>query len=151
VNPSNEYTADLLQVKEQIRQAAARQRSRAGGLAAGLAPGAGSFNVQDARERLRQATPLVEAGTLPPLAGRGGWSRRLVLLLSQGVQHLGQFITARQTHYNKNLLEALRETALALHQVEAHLVRQQEHIRRLEALLKEAADGAGGHIPAQAC
>jgi hypothetical protein len=137
VSGLNECAVDLGLVKTGIRQAAARQRRHAAEWVAGLASGAGSFNLLQVKGRLRRAAGLAQSGTSPRLVQLHGWKRRLALLLSWTVQRLGLFLTTRQTHCNRNFLEILRNSAQAVYELENLLLQQQEQIHRLEAFLEE--------------
>jgi hypothetical protein len=142
VSGPNDGAADLALVKARIRHAATRQRRLAGAWVAGLAAGDGSLGWLEVKGRLRRADGLATAGTPPRLVRLHGWKRRLVLLLGGIIRRLGHFLTSRQTHYNESLLEAIRAAAQTVHELEIHLLRQQAHLSRLEALLEDWGPGA---------
>jgi hypothetical protein len=141
---------DLRQLHEEIRAEASRQRARAAAVIPlpDKNPGRWCLNWLEVKGRVRGATDLAEAGLPPGLNRAPGVRRWLAGLLSRVVLRVTRFITSRQTGYNVALLDLVRDTAEALHEVETRLREQEERVRQLEATLAQVQLGRAGTPPA---
>jgi hypothetical protein len=128
---------DLEAVKARIRREAAAMRARAAAaVPLGVCvPGVWAFNWLEFKSRLKAAADLAPLGGMPLMHRFQGVKRRLALAAARVVLYLARFLTTRQTDFNLSLLEVLRETGEAMHDVETRVVRQAEQIRLLEAYL----------------
>jgi hypothetical protein len=134
---------DIEQLHEEVRAEARLQRARVAAVIPlpDKNPGRWCLNWLEVKGRLGNAAELTEAGTPPGLNRAPGMRRWVAGLLARVVLRLARFITSRQTAYNVTLLDLVRDTAEALHEVETRLVEQQERLRHLEATLAQVQLG----------
>jgi hypothetical protein len=130
---------DLDELKARIREQAAEMRER---VAASVpltarSSSAWAFNWLEVKSRLKFAEGLSRLGAMPLLPRFRGIKRQVALIASRAVLVLTRFITSRQTDFNINLLETLREMGEALHAIETRAIQQQEQIHLLEAQLSQ--------------
>jgi hypothetical protein len=145
---------DLGALKARLRSQAEARRATATGSRQGDAP---TFNWPQVQARLNQAARLAPPPTtVPPLGRLGSLARRLARLVLRGFLTLARVITVRQGEVNGQLLEAVRETAEGLRDLEKQVARQRERLRQLAAVLgpqlgREAPpqdrEGRGDHRP----
>jgi hypothetical protein len=147
VSGNSDDSLDLEELKAQVRARAARRRAEVAAVIplAARAPSQGgwTFNWLEAKGQVRTAERFVQAGTPPLLENAHGLKRRLGMLVGRIVMRLTRFITTRQTDYNRNVLDLVRDMAEALHDVEGRVIGQQEQIRQLESCLAQVQLRAG--------
>jgi hypothetical protein len=136
---ANRSDWDLDKLKTRIREQAAEMRER---VAASVpltarSSSAWAFNWLEVKSRLKIAEGLSRLGAMPLLPRFRGLKRQVALVASRVVLVLTRFITSRQTDFNINLLETLREMGEALHAIETRVIQQQEQIHLLEAQLSQ--------------
>jgi hypothetical protein len=145
MNAEPQPALDLQQLRDSIREEAARKRAQFAAVApvADTSPGHWCLNWLEVKDRLCGLAELAQAGTPPRLPGARRLRRRLAGLLARGVMRLSRFITSRQTDYNVELLNLVRYTAEGLHDVETRVVQQQEQLGHLETCLGQLRPGPG--------
>jgi hypothetical protein len=127
---------NLEALKDRLRQQAARRRAETEAALGGPPAEVPGFNWPQVQACLNNAARLAPPPTAVPTLGRlGGLMRPLARLALRCFLALARVITVRQGDVNVRLLEALRETAEGLRNLEKHVGRQNERIQRLEALL----------------
>jgi len=127
---------NLEALKDRIRKQAARQRAAAEAGLGGTPADIPGFNWPQVQACLNSAARLASApGAVPTLGRFGGATRLLARLALRGFHALARVMKVRQADVNARLLEALRETAQGLRDLEKQVVRQGERIQSLEALL----------------
>lgn len=136
---ANDSDWDLDDLKARIREQAAQMRERAAASVPLTARGSSvwSFNWLEVKSRLKFAEGLSRLGSMPLLPRFRGMKRQLALAASRLVLVLTRFITSRQTDFNLNLLETLREMGESLHAIETRVIQQQEQIHLLETALSQ--------------
>jgi hypothetical protein len=127
---------DLAALMDRIRLQAARQRAAAEAALGRQPSESATFNWPQVQACLNSASRLVPALTVVPTLGRLREPLRgLARVALRGFLALARVITVRQADLNARLIEALNETAEGLRNLERQVVRQNERIQRLEALL----------------
>ena len=127
---------NLEALKARIRRQAARQRAAAEAAGRESQSEIPGFNWPQVQACLNTADRLAPGPTAVPALGRyGGLKRLLARMVLRGFLALARVITVRQSDLNARLVEALRETAEGLRNLEKQVVRQNERIQRLEAML----------------
>jgi hypothetical protein len=149
VKDTPEPDLDLEQLKAAIAEDARRKRAEAAAVIPLSARHAGnwSFNWLEVKTRFPVIAECAQAGAPPRLEGLRGPRRWLAWLRGRMVLRLCRFITSRQTDYNVELMDLVRYTMEALHDVEARVVQQQKRIRQLEDCLVQL-QLTGGPAPA---
>jgi hypothetical protein len=149
VNGTSKESLDLEELKNRIRARAAARRAEIAAVVPlqAKAQGGWTFNWLEAKALLKTAARYAQAGQPPSHDNRHGLKLWAVKLLSRTVLRLTRFITTRQTDYNVSLLDAVRDMAEALHDVETRVVQQKEQIRQLEALVCQLQLRSGSASP----
>jgi septal ring factor EnvC (AmiA/AmiB activator) len=127
---------NLKALMDRIREQAARQRAAADEALDKHSAADPGFNWPQVQACLNSAARLAPVPTTVPTLGRfRGLTRLLARLALRGFLALARVITVRQGDLNARLIEALRETAEGLRNLEMQVVRQNQRIQRLEAQL----------------
>ena len=127
---------DLEALRDRIRKQATRQRAVAEAVLNAPRPEVAAFNWPQVQACLNSAARLAPAPTAVPTLGRlRGPMRALARLALRGFLALARVITVRQADLNTRLIEALHETAQGLRNLEKQVLRQEERLQRLEAML----------------
>jgi hypothetical protein len=135
---------DLGALKARLRKQAEARRGAAPGSRQVDAP---AFSWPQVQAHLNQATRLAPAPTVvPPLGRLYGPLRRLARLVLRGFLSLARVITVRQGDVNGLLIEAVRETAEGLRDLEKQVARLRERLRQMDAVL---GSETGHEVPPQ--
>jgi hypothetical protein len=134
---SRQADPELEQIKDYIRQEAARKRAEVvAAVPLSLKARDGlCFNWLEVKDRLRLTRTFATADKPPALDRFHGLRRRIAQWTAKIVMKLTRFITNRQMEYNIATLDLVQDMAEALHDVEKRLVQQQEMIHQLEATI----------------
>jgi hypothetical protein len=127
---------DLEALMTRLRQQAALKRAAVAATWNVQPVDARAFNWPQVQAGLNHAARLASTPATVPALGRfRGLTRRLARLVLRGFLSVARVITVRQSDWNGCVLEALRETAEGLRNLEREVARQNERIRQLEAVL----------------
>jgi hypothetical protein len=132
LNPTAVADVDLGALMERIREQAALRRAMSGPRPEHVP----AFNWPQVQACLSQATRLASpASVVPPLGRLRGLTRLAARIALRGFLFVARVITVRQGDVNARLIEALRETAEGLRNLEKKVAQQREQIVRLEGAL----------------